>query len=110
MAYLDQAGLVGPGSDSRIAADDRTGNFLELLYAGDARVFLDDRLDMYPAGVVEDYLTLRDAAPGWQEVLARRDIDLVLWPRTRPLTQVLLGDPAWQLVYTDPDWVVFVPR
>jgi hypothetical protein len=110
VAYLDQAGLVGPGSSSRIAADDRTGNFLELLYAGDARVFLDDRLDMFPEGVVEDYLTLRDAAPGWQEVFARREIDLVLWPRVRPLTQVLLGDPAWQLVYTDPDWVVFVPR
>ena len=110
VTYLDQAGLVGPGSNSRIAADDRTGNFLELLYAGEARVFLDDRLDMYPAGVVEDYLTLRDGTPGWHEVLDRRGIDLVLWPRTRPLTELLLADPNWQLVYSDEAWVVFVPR
>ena len=81
-----------------------------MLYATDARVFLDDRLDMYPAGVVEDYLTLRDGRPVGRRYWTDRDIDLVLWPRTRPLTEILLADPGWQLVYTDDDWVVFVPR
>jgi hypothetical protein len=107
IAHLDQAGQAGPGSTARIAASDRVGNYLEVLYGRDARVFLDDRLDMYPPWVVEDYLALRQGAPDWSEVLERDEIDVVLWRRSEPLSSLLAADPGWRLTYSDESWVVF---
>jgi hypothetical protein len=107
VAYLDHSGQTGPGSTARIAASDTVGNYLELLYGRDASVFLDDRLDMYPPWVVEDYLTLRQGAPGWSEVLERDEIDAVLWLRSQPLSSILAADPDWRLAYSDEAWVVY---
>jgi hypothetical protein len=107
VAHLDQAGQAGPGSTARIAASDRVGNYLEVLYGRDARVFLDDRLDMYPPWVVEDYLALRQGSPDWSEVLERDQIDVVLWRRSEPLSSLLAADPGWRLTYSDESWVVF---
>ena len=50
--------------------------------ATEAHAFLDDRVDMYPKPVVDDFLVLLHGSPGWREVLERRDVDLVLWERT----------------------------
>ena len=58
------------------------GNYLELLYGTDADAFIDDRVDMYPPEVVDDYLALLHGAPGWEQVLDRRGVDLVLWDRS----------------------------
>jgi hypothetical protein len=104
--WLEDEGLRGPGA--RLAHQDFVGGWLILRDGRDARVFIDDRVDMYPAEVVDDYIRLLRGRPGSRQVLERRDVDAVLWERDRPLSTILAADAAWRRVYRDDDWVVFV--
>ncbi len=109
VAWMDQRGLVAR-PDVDLATQDSTGNYLELLYGADARTFLDDRVDMYPKAVVDDYLALHTGAPGWQAVLDRRGIDAVAWPRAEPLSQLLAQSPDWRIGYADGETIVACRR
>lgn len=108
VAWMDQAGLLDPAQ--RRVVPDFAGNYLELVRGDAANVSSDDRIDMFPAGVVEDYLTIFRGRAGTSAVLERWQPDSILWTRNAPLTSVLLGDDSWRLTYIDDDWVVFVPR
>ena len=108
VAWLDQQGLLGPGT--RRVAPDTVGNYLELVLGTRAAVFSDDRVDMFPQSIVDDELTLLRGAPNWQRVLDEWSADVVIWERTGPLSQLLAQDPAWQLAYTDQTWVVYERR
>ncbi|HEV7720953.1 MAG TPA: hypothetical protein VGO60_06700 [Iamia sp.] len=105
--WMEDEGLWGP--DSRVVAPDFVGNLREAQAGRQARVFFDDRVDMYPVALIEDYLTLHDAETGWDQVLARRGATAVLWEADTPLGRALLDDPGWQVVHRDAPWVVFVP-
>ncbi len=109
VAWMDQRGLVAR-EDVGTATQDTVGNYLELLYGDRARAFFDDRVDMYPRPVVDDYLTLHTGSPGWEAVLDRRGVDVVLWSRTAPVSQLLAGSPDWRIGYQDGDWVVACRR
>jgi hypothetical protein len=109
VAWLDQQGLV-PGDETRIVSPGLHGNYLELVYGGDAAVFIDDRVDMFPAPVVEDLVILNRGMQGWDEVLQRWGADFVLWTADEPLGELLSSDPAWRLVYQDGDDVVYCSR
>jgi hypothetical protein len=108
VAWLDQNGLHS--ADVHTATPDTVGNYLELLYGDQAHAFVDDRVDMYPKPVIEDFLVLLHASPGWRDVLDRRDVDLVLWERTQALTGVMAESSDWRIIYSDPSWVVSCRR
>ena len=69
VTWLEEHGRL----DDRLVAPDYVGNYLEARYGARGAVFIDDRVDMYPASVVDDSLVLLRAEPGWQEVLDRYD-------------------------------------
>jgi hypothetical protein len=104
VAYLDENGLLVGGH--RLAHQDFVGNYLILRFGRDARVFVDDRYDMYPLEVSSGYRELLRGGPGWQEVLDRHRVDVVLWNTSRPLASILSVDPRWREVFQDGDWVV----
>jgi hypothetical protein len=104
VAWLDQNGLHD--ADVHMATPDTVGNYLELLYGDEAHAFVDDRVDMYPEPVIEDFLVLLHGAPGWREVLDRREVDLVLWERSQALTGIMAESSDWRIIYSDPSWVV----
>lgn len=108
LVWLDQQGL-GPAT-SRLATQDTTGNFIELVPGPPARTFLDDRYDMYPVDVLQDYLTLHAVAPGWQRILEERQIDCVLWDRNEPFARVLVESSEWAVRYQDQRWLVSCRR
>ena len=108
VAWMHQQGIVP--ADVHMASSDTTGNYLELLDGTRANVFLDDRVDMYPTAVVDDYLSLVHASPDWSQVLARHDVDLVLWDRSAPLVQLLSASPRWRVLFQDKDWSVVCRR
>jgi hypothetical protein len=109
VAWLDERDLVAERG-VRVATRDTTGNFLELLYGADAQVFIDDRADMYPTEVFGDYVALLDGDDSWSAILDDHEIDLVLWPRDKPLAGLLAADAGWHLVYQDEDWVIACSR
>ena len=93
-----------------MATQETVGNLLELLHGTDARAFIDDRVDMYPASVVDDFLTILRGRPGWQQVLDEDRIDVVVWDAHEPLTSLLAAEPDWRIPYNDGRFVVACRR
>jgi hypothetical protein len=103
-AWMQSHG-IGPAR-TRVVERDYAGNYLEAIYGTRSHVFIDDRVDMYPPAVSEDFATLLHGTPGWDGVLDRYDAQVVLWEARQPLGQLLAESPHWRLVYVDEKWVV----
>ena len=71
---------------------------------------MDDRYDMYPVQLPDDYNEIADVRPGWKSTLEKWRVDVVVWPRQRALAQALALDKLWQRVYADRTAVVFIRR
>jgi len=97
-------------AEGRMAADVLNGNLLEVLDGPTGTVFVDDRFDMLPAEVFDDYLTLLRGRPGAEQVLEQRDVTTVVWRRSDPLASQLAISGSWRIAYSDPAWVVAVRR
>lgn len=102
----EQAGVV-TDPDIRLVTSDQTGNLIEMRHGTDAAVFFDDRVDMYPSEVLDDFMVLVRGKPNWSEVLARHDVDVVLWDRGSPLTTILEGSGEWSKVHEDPKAAIY---
>lgn len=85
---------------------DFAGNLLEVLDGPTGAVFVDDRVDMFPSRVLDDYQALMDVDMAWDDVLARYDVSVVVWSAAHPLSSVLRADGHWKVVYADTGWVV----
>lgn len=105
VAWLDRRGLL----DENVIAPDLVGNYLEARDGVEARVFVDDRVDMFPGQVVRDEAALLEGRPGWRARLDRYDAGVVLWPRDQPLTAILSASGEWRRAWSDDRWVVFLP-
>ena len=101
--YLEDRGLLA--EPHHVAHQDFVGNYLTLRYGSEARVFVDDRFDMYPLSVSRDYETLLSARAATFEVLDRHRIDAVLWQRKLPLVQ-LLSAKGWRETFSEDEYVV----
>ncbi len=107
MAWMDDEGLWGP--EARVVAPDYVGNLREAQAGPEARVFIDDRVDMYPIEVIRDYEVLLRAEPGWQEVLDDHAATAVLWRADTDLGRALAADDGWAAAHRDAPWVVWTP-
>ncbi len=78
-------------------------------------VFVDARLEAYPEDFWRDsYYRVLRAAPGWEDVLARYDVQCAMVRRTPGEADDRIGDvlfesPDWGLVYWD-DWAMLFVR
>jgi hypothetical protein len=99
LAWLDQHGAIGV--ERRLATEDTTGNVIELVFGDRARVFYDDRFDMYPKAVSDDYLTIHRLKPDWQEALDAQRIERVMWEQSSPLATAIRDSEDWRLEYQD---------
>jgi hypothetical protein len=79
-----------------------------LIYTQPGRtVFFDCRNDAYGAEVVEDYITVMTATPGWQSVLDKYSLNVALVPTKSPITAALSLSRDWKLFYQDSVAAVF---
>jgi hypothetical protein len=102
--YLEQSGLRGPSH--HVAEQDVVGCFFDLRFGDRARVFVDDRYDMFPLSVSDDYASLLKGNQDALAVLDRRHVDVVLWDKSLPLITTLSATGKWQQVYKKGDYVV----
>jgi hypothetical protein len=72
------------------------------------QVFVDGRADLYGKVILADYQKVHLLKTGWDEVLDRYGIDLVIYERESSLASILRVDPRWQEVFTGPVESVFV--
>ena len=92
---------------TRVFTTDANAGWMLAAHFPQQRVFMDDRYDMYPLGLIADYQKMSQGQAQWSSLLDHYRIDAVIWPRTRSLTQLLAESPEWQRTYSDKDWVLF---
>lgn len=100
--FVQRHGLSGP-----LYNDYNFGGYL-LWKAPELPVFVDGRIEVYQGQVLDDHLRISRAEPGWSALLDQYGVNLVLVRPERTLTDALLQDAAWDLVYFDYNTVVFV--
>ena len=102
--FMEDEGLLA--EPHRLVHQDFVGNYLELRFGRKVKVFIDDRYDMFPIEIPRDYRRLLGGNPQWQSILQTRNIDVVLWEKDLPLTQLLKASGQWLEIFTEGDWVV----
>ncbi|MGI8661747.1 MAG: hypothetical protein ACR2LQ_00860 [Acidimicrobiales bacterium] len=102
--YARSAGLLAKGS--RLVTQDFVGNYVDLVQGPQHETFIDDRFDMLPSALVDDYVVLLGGKPGWQRILDRYEASAVLWKRDTPLAQLLEESSSWTIVYRDGAYVI----
>lgn len=106
--WLEERGLVAQ-PDVNLVHRDTTGNYLELRFGADARVFMDDRYDMYPMAVIDDHAALYFGGD-FAEILDRYEADAVLWASEGDFADWLRADEnGWSVTVDGDDWLVAVP-
>ena len=104
MRYLERHDLLG----RRLLLDDADAGYTILAYFPAQRIFIDDRYDMYPSSVIDDYFDLAAADRDWSRILDRRGVDVVVWERDDPLAVLLDTSPTWARVHRDGSRAVWV--
>lgn len=106
--WLEERGLVAQ-PDVNVVHRDTAGNYLELRFGADARVFMDDRYDMYPMEVIDDHAALYFGGD-FAEILGRYEADVVLWESKGSFADWLRSDEnGWTVTVDGDDWLVAVP-
>ena len=97
-------GLIG----KRLLMDDADAAYAVLGYNGKQKVFIDDRYDMYPLELINDYFTLANGGPGWKRIMNKYNIEVVVWQRSHPLVEYLEQSGDWTRIHRDDNYVTLV--
>ena len=95
------------GIEEPIFAPDYWGGYLIYRFFPKARVFVDDRHDLYGDRFLKDYLKVVQVQPDWEKFLNERKVDCVLAPTAGSLANILKETPTWNLIYEDSTAVLF---
>jgi hypothetical protein len=97
MQVVEDGGFLG----DRLLTTDGWGGFVIHRYWPRQEVFIDDRYDMYPTELAQEYFDLDAGRAGWGQTLDRHDIEVVVWPVDKPLAALLDGDEGWARIHRD---------
>jgi hypothetical protein len=98
--------IGGKSVEGNILNDSQFGDLLIWYHPGAPLVFIDTRYDMYGEVLVNDYWTMTQAKPGWQELLKKYEIKTVFLKPKEPLAQILKQEPGWHVDFSDKQSVV----
>jgi energy-converting hydrogenase Eha subunit A len=104
MRFVERSNLLG----KHILTDDADAGYVIERYWPQQRVFMDDRFDMFPTKLIEDYFEVSRGGPEWTQVLDQRDVDVVVWDKDLALASLLDNAGAWERVHTDARYGVWV--
>jgi hypothetical protein len=72
-------------------------------------MFVDPRIELFPNDVWDDYFIVAEGRAGWQRVVDRWGVDvIVMAPGDATIVALLEKDPGWRLAYRDTYGTVFV--
>jgi hypothetical protein len=85
----------------RLLTTDAWAGYVIYKYWPEQHVFFDDRYDMYPVGIADDYNKILSLKPGWEKVLDDYKIDTIVWPKNAAFVQALRHLPGWKEIRHD---------
>jgi hypothetical protein len=97
--------LARPGD--RLVNPQPWGSWFEFAVP-DVPVAIDSRIEVFPADVWSDYETVTGGRDGWQEVLDRWAVTIVVVPADDDAFAGRLLEAGWRSVHDDEDGTVFV--
>jgi hypothetical protein len=100
--FLEQRDLKG-----RVFAKDQWGGYLIYRFAERKKVFLDGRSDFYGKEMLETYAQVVEVKPGWEAVLKKYNVALVLVAPDNALASTLQLSSQWKRIYEDSVAAIF---
>jgi hypothetical protein len=93
---------------ARLFNPQRVGSWLEFALPGD-RVFVDSRIEIYPASVWRQYSAVSLGRSDWKAILDRWNVDVAIASREdqKWLIPQILRDPGWKLIFRDASFLAF---
>jgi hypothetical protein len=82
------------------------GGYLLFRAWPEVTVFIDGQTDFYGEALTRRYETVITLGDGWEQVLARYDVDWVIMPSDSRLTRILSESAAWTEAYADRTTVI----
>lgn len=83
------------------------GSWLEFAVP-DSLYALDSRIEVIPTGTWADAANVAAANPGWEDILARADVTIVITEgQDSPLGAALDASPEWTVAYADEDGTIW---
>lgn len=102
------------GLNGRVFHQMESGGYLAWRLWPEVQVFIDSRIELYPGGVWEDYLQISAGRPGYQELLDRYEVQVLVLNRSFQggLVAQVRDSAVWEWVYENAqeDTVVFRRR
>lgn len=74
--------------------------------ARSAQIFIDGRTDLYGDALILAWMDALNAKPGWENLLDRYSVDIILLAPDRPLLGEL-SQAGWELLYEDDQAVIY---
>jgi hypothetical protein len=113
-----QSGYPSEGADyvkahfsgTRMFNDYNSGGYLIYRLYPDVPVFIDGRTDFYGNDLLNDYIQIDRAQPGWDALLAKYGVEVVLIDKELPLAKALASDAGWQQQFAGKTEVVYTRR
>jgi hypothetical protein len=90
---------VAPRTDV-LTEYDWGGYLIHRLHDAGTRVFVDGRNDMYDERILDDYLRIRNAAEGWQELAQGYGVEAILLPPSAAVTDTAAAE-GWCEIHRD---------
>ncbi len=115
LVELEKAGMIAPASALEyLGTEQPTGRLFNSYNWGgylqwalpEYPLFVDGRADLFQDEIISQWFQVALVQEGWQEVLNRWDVRLVLIERTWPVAEALKL-AGWQMVYQDEFSVIF---
>ena len=96
--FLQDAGYRG-----RVFCPMEWGAYFVWFLKPDVQTFVDARIDFFPDKVWNEYVRVGNGRSGWEEILTKYDVDLVVWNRhwSDTLPQELAKSARWTKVFDD---------
>lgn len=97
--------------DARVFAEYHWGGYvIHRLFDSGARVFVDGRNDMYSEQILNDHVSIRSGADGWESILdSYGGADAILLPPEASLVRGAAQDAGWCEAHRDDVAVLLVP-
>lgn len=88
--------------------NDEMGDYIIYAAWPQYKVFFDGRSDMYGAERMKEYFKISRVQLGWDEVIEKYNIDLIIYNANSPLSLFLMERKDWHLIYADEVANIFV--
>src|SRR4030043_937032 len=88
--------------------NDEFGDYIIYAAWPEYKVFFDGRSDMYGVERMKEYFKVVKIETGWDKVLAKYDINWIIYGANSPLSHFLIERDDWKLIYADKVANIFV--